>query len=196
MNLVKECEFLTDGWPYEEGHVVPDNNTCRMMHVICKLTCCQNVLEIGFNYGHSAYTFMSMNKELVYHSVDIGQYEHTLVNAKKVKEVFGDRFEFTQKSSFDIDPTTIEHYDMVFIDGDHRTDGMSSDMNLCNAARVEYILIDDYVKCMSTNEDEIHPMKLVQHYLSKPDFPYRRLEEFSYPATDGHNRMILLERVV
>ena len=193
MNLVKECKFLTDGWSYEEGHVVPDNNTCRMVHVIRKLTRCQNVLEIGFNYGHSAYTFMSMNKELVYHSVDIGQYEHTLVNAKKIKEVFGDRFEFTQKSSFDIDPTTIGHYDMVFIDGDHSTEGMSSDMNLCRDAGVEYILIDDYVDCIS-KELGIYPKQLVNHYLSKPDFPYRRVQEFAYPATDGQNKMILLKR--
>ncbi len=196
MNLVKECKFLTDGWPYEEGHIIPSEHTCRMIHVICKLTRCQNVLEIGFNYGHSAYTFMTVNKDLVYHSVDICQYEHTLVNAAQIKDRFGERFEFTKTSSFDIDPTTIEHYDMVFIDGDHRTDGMSSDMNLCNAAKTPYILIDDYVQCMSTVDDEIRPRELIHHYLNKDDFPYRKVQEFTYPATDWQNYMVLLERVV
>lgn len=193
MNLVEDCEFLTEGWPKREGHVVPSEVTCLIFSAILKETKCNNLFEIGFNYGHSSYTFMSIMKELNLHSVDIGQYDHTFVNAEKLKNMFGERFTFSHRNSHSIEPHEIENYDMVFIDGDHRTDSMSRDLNLCNNANIKYILVDDYVRCMSET-DKIYPRDLVDHYLTKLDFPYSKLKEYIYPATDRQNHMILLER--
>jgi len=193
MNLVDECKFLTEGWPYLEGHILPDTSSCRMIHSILKLTRSKNVFEIGFNYGHSAYAFMNVDPSLKYHSIDIGLYEHTLVNAEKLKEMYPDRFEFTHMSSHDVDPTSLSEYDMIFVDGDHRTDGMSRDLNLSNAAKPKYILIDDYVGCMGVSLG-IYPKRLIHHYLDKPDFTYNKIQEFSYPSSDRINHMVLLKR--
>lgn len=193
MNLVDESKFLSEGWPYVEGHIVPEATTCRMIHTILKLTKARNILEIGFNYGHSAFAFLNIDANIKYHSVDIGQYKHTLVNAEKIKEMYPDRFEFTHMSSHDLEPRTLDLYDMIFVDGDHRTDGMSRDLNLCKEAAPDYLLIDDYVDCMS-KELGIFPKPLIHHFLSKPDFPYKKIAEFQYPATDVQNCMVLLKR--
>jgi hypothetical protein len=197
MNLVNDTKFLTDGWPpYEEGHVIPNDMTCRMVYVILKMTRSKNILEIGFNYGHSAYVFLNTDTSLKYHSIDICQYDHTAVNANKLIDMYPDRFEFTHMSSHDIDPSKVSHYDMIFIDGDHSIDGMSRDLNLCQQSRPKYILFDDYVGRLSMDEkiDSPNPKRLVQHFLSKPDFPYEIAREFVYPATDRMNHMVLLKR--
>jgi len=191
MNLIDECKFLRDGWAYEEGHIIPDDRTCRMIHTILKLTRCKNVLEIGFNYGHSAFTFMTVDTNLVYHSLDICKYEHTLVNADHLKVRFGDRFDFTKMSSHDLDPAKASEYDMIFIDGDHETEGMSKDLNLCIQAQPKYILLDDYNSFMG---GDIYPRRLLAHYFTKDDFNYQPIKEFFYPATDMTNCMLLLER--
>ena len=191
MNLVEDCKFLTEGWKKEEGHVVPEISTCIVFKSILEVTKCKNVLEIGFNFGHSAFTFMTIDPDIVYHSVDICQHNYTKPNSEKISERFGDRFTFTEKNSRHMKPEEIKDYDMVFIDGDHTTHGMSSDLNLCNQAEIKYLLVDDYVRCLGP---DIYPRKLMDHYLTKKDFPYYKIKEYIYPATNGMNHMILLER--
>lgn len=197
MNLINDTKFLTEDYPsYEEGHVIPNDMTCRVLYVILKMTRSKNVLEIGFNYGHSAYIFLNIDTSLKYHSVDIGKYEHTLVNAEKLKKMYPNRFEFTHISSHDIDPSKVSDYDMIFVDGDHSIEGMSKDLNLCQRALPKYILFDDYVGRLSMDDrvESPDPKSLVHHYLSKPDFPYEIVREFVYPATDRQNHMVLLKR--
>ena len=157
MNLVEDCEFLTEGWPKREGHVVPSEVTCLIFSAILKETNCNNLFEIGFNYGHSSYTFMSIMKELNLHSVDIGQYDHTLVNAEKLKNMFGERFTFSHRNSHSIEPHEIEHYDMVFIDGDHTYEGVKKDFELYSKLLTEngVIVIHDTDENYEKNLDEI-----------------------------------------
>jgi cephalosporin hydroxylase len=196
MNLVEDSKFLTEGWSYDEGHVYPDATSCRIIHTILKMTRSRNVLEIGFNYGHSAFTFLNVDKNVKYHSVDIGHHEYTLVNANKLEEMYPDRFVFSHMSSHDLEPRTLDLYDMVFVDGDHSIEGMSKDLNLCNESRVEYILFDDYVRSLSMDDrvESPNPKRLIHHYLSKPDFPYKKVHEFAYPSSDRINHMVLLKR--
>ena len=190
MNLVEETRFLTEGWGRKEGHIIPSEQTCAVLKAMLKISGAKTILEIGFNYGHSAFTFLSLDSELTYHSVDIGQYEHTLHNADQLKGLFGDRFEFTACDSKDLLPDLVSKYDMVFVDGDHTAHGMSSDLNLCNEGGAPFILLDDYVRCIG----EELPRQLADHYLNKPDFPYQRELEVWYPATDRENCMLLMRR--
>mgnify|MGYP005704681339 FL=1 len=193
MNLVEDCKFLTEGWYIREGHIVPQTTTCFILKSIIEITKCKNILEIGFNFGHSAYTFMTIDPNIEYHSVDICQHKYTKPNFEKLSEIFGDRFTFAEKNSRHLRPEDVEKYDMVFVDGDHSTHGMSSDLNLCNEAKIKYILVDDYVRCLS-EEENIYPKQLIDHFLSKDTFPYCKIKEYIYEATDRTNHMVLLER--
>ena len=193
MNLVEDCKFLTEGWGKKEGHVVPDITTCIIFKSVVEVTKCKNILEIGFNFGHSAFTFMTVNPDIIYHSVDICQHKYTKPNFEKLSEIFGDRFTFAEKNSRRLKPEDVKKYDLVFVDGDHSTHGMSSDLNLCNEAKIKYILVDDYVRCLS-EEENIYPKQLIDHFLSKETFPYYKIKEYIYQATDRTNHMVLLER--
>lgn len=190
MNLVEETKFLTEGWETIEGHILPDNKTCLAFASILSMTQAKTIFEIGFNFGHSAYTFLSVDRRVRIHSTDIGQYRHTIVNACDIEQRFKGRFQFTQCDSHQLVPDDVSGYDMIFIDGDHTPKGMVQDMDLCADAGVEWMLVDDYVRCMG----DLYPKSVIDNQLARDDFPYRKVREFYYPSTDRLNCMVLLRR--
>lgn len=191
MNLLAETVFLKEGWPKLEGHVVGSITTCKIFQAILDKTRAESIFEIGFNYGHSAFIFQTLNPELKYHSIDIGKYKHTHANMEKFTELFKN-FTGTIRNSQGIEAEEVSKYDMVFIDGDHSNGGLSKDLNLCNAAGVKYILVDDYVRCIAPG---CFPRAVVDHYIeNKAEFPYSLLSTFVYECSNGTNYMVLLER--
>ena len=195
MNLLQETKFLTDGYKHAEGYVVATELTCSIFTEILELTEAKSVFEIGFNYGHSAFTWLSLNDELKLASIDIGRYKHTHINATKLEEKFGDRFKFTAQNSRHAKPSDLVGYDLFWIDGDHSNHGLSADLNLGNAAESKYILIDDYCNGIkNTNLGVGRLITLVEHYLAKDDFPYTFVKVYNYDCNSGKNPMALLKR--
>ena len=127
-----------------EGHARLTEKTCDIIKEIYDIAKPTNMLEIGFNAGHTAFGWMTLCPELSYHSVDICYHPHTEPHAEKIKELFTDRFNFAKLDSKELTPDMIEQYDMVFIDGDHSERGLHSDYELCNKAKIKWLLIDDY----------------------------------------------------
>lgn len=196
MNLIEETEFLTDGHSHKEGHVVSSELTCAIFKEILEVTKAKSVFEIGFNYGHSAFTWLSLDNDLKLFSVDIGKYVHTLVNLDKLKTMFGERFNFSVTNSSYVKPSDISDYDLFWIDGDHSDGMLSSDLNLGNAAKSKWILIDDYcygIRSPGASETS-RPQKLVEHYITKKDFPYSLVKVYDYDCNAGKNPMALLKR--
>ena len=154
----------------KEGHMLLTDLTVETFTAIFNapdIGVPKKILEIGFNAGHSAFGFLEMFPETVVHSIDLGRHTYTRPCAQKIQSIFGERFKFGVKNSHDITPDNIigENYDMVYIDGDHSKKGISNDYDICNKAKVEWILIDDYNLFRNIRE-------LVDHIHISSDHPY------------------------
>lgn len=102
-----------------------------------------SILEIGFNAGGSALMFLSINRTVDYHSVDLVRNPESQTYLEKEFS----RFWFYKSDSRTIEPKQsflFSKYDMVFIDGDHTKEGVLSDIETALRFKPEYILLDDY----------------------------------------------------
>lgn len=181
-----------------EGHMLLTDRTTDVIQEIIDITKVKKVFEIGFNAGHSSFGFMSLDEELVYHSIDIGRWRYTRPCAKKLESLFGERFRFGIKDSKDIDFETLKEYDMVYIDGDHTFEAFRKDYNNCVYAGIEYVLIDDitlfgnirrFVKHVDASED--HPYEVVKYFDFDNDTVVRHPESEDVWKT---TRAVLLKR--
>jgi hypothetical protein len=184
--------LLTSEMGVSEGRLILSERTIETLETIYKKTNAKNVLEIGFNAGHSSFGVMSLIDDVTYHSIDICQYPHTEVCASKLTDMFPERFKFTKLDSKDLDIDAMSVYDMVFIDGDHRPGPAALDVQKCNQAGVEWILIDDYEYIWFPQLT-----KLINHYINSSRFPYVLDSIHEYDCVDGWKgvgKMVLLKR--
>ena len=107
----------------------------------------ETVLEIGFNIGYSASMWLEFDpkNKLKLTSVDIGKHEDTVKAAEAVKNLYEDRFEFILCDSREVKPQLKDRlFDVAFIDGDHNTEGVRNDIQLCLDLGIPYLVFDDW----------------------------------------------------
>jgi len=192
MTLLEQSRALDASMVEDEGHLVLTDRTVEVVKRIYNHTKAKNVLEIGFNAGHSALCVLSSVEDVRYHSIDICQYDHTEPNAQMIADMFPERFTFQKLDSKDLDYHDIIGYDMVFVDGAHDTSIAALDIQNARYAGVRWILIDDY-------EYYMHPSltHLINHYIDSERFPYHLAGIYRYDNTDPHTKdgkMVLLGR--
>lgn len=81
-----------------------------------------NVMEIGFNAGHSAALMLYSNPDLRYRGIDIGWHKYTVPCAQFLAKVFPGRVELTIGDSRSAYPYSFDKYadcDLIHIDGGH-----------------------------------------------------------------------------
>lgn len=95
-----------------------------------------NVMEIGFNAGHSAEIFLKNNKDLTLTSFDLGQHVYVSAGKEYIDTTFPTRHTLILGDS----RITVPHYhaqnpttkfDFIFIDGGHEYDIAKTDMQNC-----------------------------------------------------------------
>jgi hypothetical protein len=107
-----------------------------------------NVMEIGFNAGHSALLLLASNPNLKLTSIDLCYHKYTVPCYEYLKSIFGDRINLIQANSlvaFPLLDNVCDGFDFYIIDGGHGIDVAESDLyNVIKHGRKgSVILFDD-----------------------------------------------------
>ena len=108
-----------------------------------------NVMEIGFNAGHSAESFLR-NKNVTLTSFDIGSHIYLLTAKEYIDLTFPNRHTLILGDSIKTIPDFINNnktikFDLIFIDGGHTYECASNDLKNCFhlAHKDTIVVIDD-----------------------------------------------------
>lgn len=109
----------------------------------------KNVMEIGFNAGHSAELFLSSNKKINLVSFDIGDHDYVNIGKKFIDDNYPDKHELIIGNSLETVPKYIQEkkmkFDLIFIDGGHSYDVANGDLLNCKklAHDKTIVILDD-----------------------------------------------------
>ena len=108
-----------------------------------------NVMEIGFNAGHSAEVFLENNKDLTLTSFDLGTHDYVKIAKEYIDMTYPNRHTLILGDSRITIPKYIENnkdkkFDCIFIDGGHDYEIANADMENCfHLAHEDTIVILD-----------------------------------------------------
>jgi predicted O-methyltransferase YrrM len=133
-----------------------------------------NVLEIGFNAGHSADTFLKNNSSLKLTSFDLGAYAYNNTAKQFIDSNYPERHTLIYGDSTITIPEFINknpdaRFDVIFIDGGHEYSIVKADMENCMqlSTKDTIVIVDDTI---FTDEWVQHytigPTKIWNEYLS------------------------------
>jgi hypothetical protein len=127
-----------------EGHMTVTKEIEAFWREVKTLTGFKNLMEIGFNAGHSSAFILSLFDDVKVDSYDICWHPYTKPNSLKVKKKFSNRFDFFETDSTKIKPSEVsEKYDILFVDGNHKLDYVENDFQIAYKAKIPYMVVDD-----------------------------------------------------
>lgn len=111
-----------------------------------------NVMEIGFNGGHSADLMLKNNDTLKLTSFDIGEHKYVIHGKEYIDMTYGNRHTLLLGNSLHTVPNFIKlcpdtKFDVIFIDGGHQYDVAKGDIDNCVhlAHKDTIVIVDDIV---------------------------------------------------
>ncbi len=142
------------------------------------------VMEIGFNAGHSANLFLSTNSKIHLTSFDIGIHNYTKVGKEYIDNKYSNRHNLIIGDSKISVPEFIKKnpnkkFDLIFIDGGHEYDVAKADVINCKllANEESIIIIDDVVKkCIRSWN--LGPNKVYEEEIKSNNFKEYGAEEY------------------
>ena len=142
-----------------EGHSQQCLNQIELLKKIIKNNKIKNVVEIGFNAGHSAEIFLKNNIEIHLTSFDVGHHDYTLIGKRYIDETFPNRHSLILGDSLIEVPKYSENkkFDIIFIDGGHAYYVAYGDIINCKKfAHEDTIVIMDDTYFPITNINHTH----------------------------------------
>jgi predicted O-methyltransferase YrrM len=111
-----------------------------------------NVMEIGFNAGHSAEVFLQNNEELTLTSFDLGGYDYVSTAKEYIDATYPNRHNLILGDSRTTIPIYLKNnnhikFDIIFIDGGHEYETAKADMENCFylAHKDTIVILDDTI---------------------------------------------------
>jgi predicted O-methyltransferase YrrM len=133
-----------------------------------------NVMEIGFNAGHSAEIFLSSNKNIKLVSFDIGSHEYVTLGKEFIDRTYSGRHRLIIGNSLETVPNYYKQegnkFDLIFIDGGHEYDVAKGDILNCKK------LAHD--KTIVVFDDTVNNNGWVQHWNVGPNRAWNEAKEW------------------
>ena len=138
---------IDTGWGFE-GYSQQVKGQVDFLTNIVNDKSINNVMEIGFNGGHSAELFLSSNKNINLVSFDIGVHDYMKLGKEFIDKTYPDRHTLIVGDSLNTVPEYFKKenkkFDLIFIDGGHDYNIAKGDIANCkNLAHDKTIVIID-----------------------------------------------------
>lgn len=138
---------------------------------IVKRTGVNNILEIGFNAGHSCLSWLLSSNDTRVVGLDIYYPEQSV---RYLRENYTDRFFFVNADSKTLSETDVieqweNEFDLIFIDGDHSYEAVVRDLKNSLRLNPKYIVFDDvrhpahsYIETIIKESEELELVELYE----------------------------------